>query len=110
MTKKEFIAKHGDFQLNTTSTEMLMECCHTPEKEHPYGSIFFLTGKMYNHGFYNESIDLEKLETNWDILSKNIELTNTIESMLNDCYFISDTDTPYKSFIMTDFNSEQEFF
>jgi len=110
MTRQEFIEKHGPFELNEESNEMLMECCHTPEKEHPYKSIFSLTGKMYNHGFYDQTVDLEKLETNWDLLSENKALVNKIETMLEDFVFSSDTDEPYKFFILTDFKYEKDKF
>ena len=110
MTKEEFITKHGVFKLNKGSNKMLMECCHTPEKVHPYHSIFFLTGKMYNHGFFDQNIDLDKFETNWDLLSENITLVKKMEAMLKGFVHSSDTDEPYKAFIMTDFKYEKKDF
>ena len=110
MTKEEFISKHGEFCLNEISNEMLAQACHTPEEENNYGSIFFLEGKMYNHGFFNNTIDVQKLETDWNLLSENIELSNKLETLLEDIVFSSEIDEYYKSFILTDFEYKKDSF
>lgn len=110
MTKEEFINKHGEFSLNDSSNEMLAQACHTPEQENEYGSIFSLTGKMYNHGFFNNTVDVLELETNWQLLSDNIELTNKLELLLEDIVFSSEIDEYYKPFILTDVEYKKDSF
>jgi len=96
--------------LNELSNVMLAEACHTPEKANEYESIFSLNGKMYNHGFFNNNLDFEKLDTNWDLLSENIEFSIKLESMLEDIVFSSDIDQPYKPFLLIDFKYKTERF
>lgn len=110
MTKEEFIGKHGEFCLNDISNEMLAQTCHTPEKDNEYGSIFFLEGKMYKQGFFNNANAIQQLETDWNLLSENIELANKLENLLEGIVFSSDIDEDYKAFILTDFKYQKEEF
>jgi hypothetical protein len=105
MTKEEFIEKYGDFELNEESNEMLQECCDTPELKNDLDPAFFLSGKIYNYSFFDETAAIDSFETNWDELSADIDFIQKIETDLEDIVFSSEIDVPYRGFVVPNFKS-----
>ena len=108
MTKQDFIAQHGDFNLHEAANRILLEACNTPEHQCEYDAMFYLTGKVYNHIWYNGDID--ELETDWAALSKDMQLTAQLDATLEGSYFPSESEYPYHAFVLPNFEYNEATF
>ena len=95
MNKNEFIEKYGEFQINETTTEDLIEqFANTPSKTHEKEVSFFMEAIAYNHGIIKG--DLNSFETNWEKLAEDIKIANLI---INELDFL---DWSYKKYLKYD--------
>jgi hypothetical protein len=107
MIKQEFIKIHQPFSIDDVSNQLLFKCCSNPENKNEE-SFLFMNGKMYNHGFYRNDMNPDKIEHDWDILSSNKEMIDYIMSVLNSVDNISNF--PCRPFLLNNFQYEKGYF
>ena len=110
MTKEDFLAKYGDFTLDAAANEDLEVGFHTPEKENEYASAFALSSKLYNHGILQNGLDPNAIDADWLALSESIDLATQVENALADEVFTSDSDMPYRRFVLPNFEYNPDTF